>query len=319
MMENVSLPNLFLIGAPKAGTSALAHNLASSPDVYCWKKEPRYFDAGIFFDHSSDYPINSLEDYLIEFDNETSAKAKYRLDASVFVMYSKKNIERILRVNPNAKFILLLRDPLTATKSMFKQRLKYVSKNMREVSDDFGECWDKLSDRALGKGFPEGCRNSIVFRYDVLYHYERYVPDVVELVGAENILILRYEDYRSFPSEFINVVFSWLNIEYKDDMDPSASINPSVTLSSGAWNFFLQFAANKTLGMRKKFGLTGSAVTLIKKIALLISKEKNITIDHSKDKLIIDEFKATYKYIDSAEREGLIVRVDKKNAEGGVN
>ena len=74
-----------------------------------------------------------------------------------------------MKFNPKAKFILILRDPLDAAQSMHLQRLKYLNKNLREVSTNFYECWSLLKLRKKGLGFPKGCKNKFLFRYDLLY------------------------------------------------------------------------------------------------------------------------------------------------------
>jgi len=44
-------PNLFLIGAPKAGTTALAKNISKHSDIFLPKNErSRYFDGITFYD-----------------------------------------------------------------------------------------------------------------------------------------------------------------------------------------------------------------------------------------------------------------------------
>jgi hypothetical protein len=48
--------------------------------------------------------------------------SKYRVDGSVFNMYSKESIDRILSLSPNAKFVVILRDPVEASISMHKLR-----------------------------------------------------------------------------------------------------------------------------------------------------------------------------------------------------
>lgn len=61
------VPNLFIIGAPKTGTTALANNLAQHSEIYISKyKEPR------FFDFEEDYPIKTLDEYLKLFNTKES-------------------------------------------------------------------------------------------------------------------------------------------------------------------------------------------------------------------------------------------------------
>lgn len=305
----LSRPNLFLIGAPKAGTSALADSLARHPSVYCWKKEPRFFDAGVFFDDPDLYPIPTIEKYLENYDNPDAENAEYRLDASVFNMYSGDSISRILEVSPDAKMLIILRDPVDATKSMFMQRLKYVREDMREVSEDFCECWNALQERSRGGGFPRGCKTTILFRYDVLYHYERTVPKIAELVGRDNLRILRYEDYKEAPDKFFEFILEWLGLPAFDDVDAGRIVNPSVAVASGPWNRFLEAGVARTMRIRRALGLSGGRVGVLKRLVGAAKTKKALAVTSACDGAVRSEFEPTYRFLDEGERDGLITRI----------
>lgn len=305
----LSRPNLFLIGAPKAGTSALADSLARHPSVYCWKKEPRFFDAGVFYDDPALYPIKTINKYLENYDNAEAEASVYRLDASVFNMYSVDSIRRIRELSPDAKFLLILRDPVSASKSMFMQRLKYIREDMREVSEDFCKCWGNLGARARGAGFPRGCKTTILFRYDVLYHYEKVVPNIVEAVGKKNLLVLRYEDYREAPKEFYDYMLRWLELEAVDTVDPMKIVNPSVALAMGPWNRFLETAVTSTRWIRGVFGLSGGKVRVLKQWVGAAKTKKAVAATSACDGAVRAEFEPTYRFLDDAERDGLITRI----------
>jgi hypothetical protein len=147
-MDRPSIPNLFLIGAPKCGTSALIDQLRSHPDLFVPRqKEILFFDAHVFYDREQDWPIKSMDAYLALFAGEDAAAATYRVDGSIYNMYSRESIQRILELSPEAKFVLVLRDPLSASKSMHLQRLKYAETALRELSTDFCACRRRISRR----------------------------------------------------------------------------------------------------------------------------------------------------------------------------
>lgn len=212
---NSIIPNLFIIGAPKAGTTALANNLAQHKKIYISElKEPRYFDAHTFYDNKSDYLIKNIEEYLELFNNLEAKKSKYRLDASVFNMYSEMSIKNILQLSPDAKFIIILREPVSASVSMHSQRLAYSDPKMRELSEDFKECWKMLKGRKQGLYYPKACQNKILFRYDLLYSYELYIPQIQNLIESKNLFIGFYEDFKNSPDKFYYDIFNFLNIEH---------------------------------------------------------------------------------------------------------
>ncbi|MBV5304829.1 MAG: sulfotransferase [Chlorobium sp.] len=258
-------PNLFVIGAPKSGTSAFVQQLAQYPDIFIPKiKEPRYFDAHTFFDYESDYPIKNEKEYLSLYDTFDANNSVYRVDGSVFNMYSEESIKRIIKLSPQAKFIVILRDPLSASKSMHLQRLKYYDVRMREVSIKFCECWDLLELRKKGSGFPKDCRNKILFRYDLLYRYELYLPFIQNLINKDKILFIKYDVFRDFPQMIHTAVQSFLELP---EFNPEVTkVNESYIVKPDNINKLCGYIAKNTLMIRKPFGFTGDSLRWIKNL-----------------------------------------------------
>src|SRR5579872_6439243 len=131
------LPNFFIAGAPKAGTTSLYHYLSQHPQVYMSPlKEPNYFAAEIREDNCDpvvrrrlygeqralrrflDGPmlgphfsgiVSEWEDYLRLFANATTERAVG--EASVGYLRSPTAPSRIAEKIPEAKIIVMLRDP----------------------------------------------------------------------------------------------------------------------------------------------------------------------------------------------------------------
>lgn len=304
-LVEMSKPNLFIIGAPKAGTTAFVNGLSQHSDIFVPScKEPRFFDAHVYFDNSKDYPIKNIDDYLKIYSSESAAAAKYRVDGSVFNMYSLDSIRQILELSSDAKFIVILRDPITAVKSMFAQRMKYIDLHMREVSDNFEDCWRLLKARRKGKGYPDGCRNSILFRYDLLYSYEKYIPGIVDIVGKQNLHIESYETFRDDPQSFYGRIVEFLDLE-GSWMPENKKINTSYFVEKT----FASILWYKIVSTTRKIGiinsLKGIIPTCIRSFMIqgvngLVVKKKAVFFDQNKylDKEIRKFFSATYSYLD---------------------
>lgn len=288
------IPNLFILGAPKSGTSALASQLSAHKDIYMGPKEPRFFDAHVFYDYECDYPIKSIESYLALYANKESKSSKYSLDASVFNMYSEFSIKNILSLSPHAKFIVVLRDPLSASKSMHLQRLKYVDPAMREISTDFDVCWKSLPERRGGNKYPHGCRNRFLFRYDLLYSYELYLPFIRRLIKKENIIIIDYSAYRRSTRLVHQAILDFLDLEEADL--PLDNINSSFVVDRNVLSIGVEFVARSSLRFRRKFGLTGDSITFLKKAKEIFIRKSPVQATASRlDQEIIEFFSASYK------------------------
>ena len=288
-MNRKNIPNLFIIGAPKCGTTALAAQLGQHPEIFLGRKEPRYFDARTFFDNEEDWPIKNIQEYLNLFNSESAYNSRYRLDASVFNMYSEDSIRDILAFNPNSKFILVLRNPLHAAKSMHRQRLKYFDPCMREVSANFEVCWRLLEKRKLGVGFPDGCKNKFLFRYDLLYSYEKYLPYIGDLIEKENIIYINYGDFKETPSSVHLRVFRFLGI--RPFQVESVIVNPSDVIGLSLKNK-LVFKVRRYLAcLSKNLGLSGSALS--RNISALLKYEimKMNTTTNELDDEVLEYFK----------------------------
>jgi hypothetical protein len=294
-----TIPNLFIIGAPKCGTTALAAQLSVHQEIFVDKKEPRYFDAPTFYDFENDYPHKTIESYLALFRSSVSAVSKYSLDASVFSIYSESSIKNILDLSPDAKFIVVLRDPLSASKSMHLQRLKYTTTAMREISNDFDICWNSLSERRVGNGYPQDCRNKFLFRYDLLYSYEKYIHYIDGLINKNNIIYIDYAVYRENPRRIHSAILNWLNIEQIEL--PLRNLNESFIVEQRIINKIIEKIIKITYSIRKKINLTEHSKKILKNFVNSLLHKKIVKQEVSLyDEEIRYFFKASYQAMDEA-------------------
>ena len=101
-------PNFFLIGGPKCGTTSLQEYLAQNPKIFmCTPKEPCYFDSDLPW---PDSPKTERE-YMRLFENANDSHMAVG-EASTNYLYSAVAVEKILRFNPCAKFIVMVRNPI---------------------------------------------------------------------------------------------------------------------------------------------------------------------------------------------------------------
>jgi hypothetical protein len=109
-------PNLFVVGAAKAGTTLLWRSLAAHPDVYMSAlKEPHYFSG---FKPPSRHPtVDSEAAYLALFD--PGSGRRYRGEASPSYLWHADAPAKIARRSPEARIVISLRDPVERTHSAY--------------------------------------------------------------------------------------------------------------------------------------------------------------------------------------------------------
>ncbi len=133
----MTVPELYLVGAPKAGTTSVASWLAQHPDVF-WStpKEPYHWAA--------DYPLmrahygfETRAAYERLFASRQAVDSAVRAEGSTTYLYSRVAIPSILQVVPRAKFIVCLRDPVDLIVSYHRTQLVALN----EDEPDCGAAW----------------------------------------------------------------------------------------------------------------------------------------------------------------------------------
>jgi len=288
------IPNLFIVGSPRCGTTSLFNNLKQHKDIFIPRiKEPRFFDSHVFYDYKKDYPIKSVKKYLELFKTDKLDK-KYFLDCSIFALYSKKSINNILKISPEAKFIVIMRDPVDASISMHKQRLGYTDLKMRELSEDFIKCWRMIKFRKKKMLYPVNCRNKILFRYDLLYSYERYIPYLISKIKKKNLFIIFYDDYFTFNELFYNKLFKFLKI--RNIKINNHFINTSYPIKNSSFiYYFIKYFVTKSSDLIKKIGFRSDKLLFMYNFFLGFYKLNYKKSDDLSE--VKNFFKKTYNYL----------------------
>lgn len=116
----MTLPNLFIIGAPKAGTTSLHSYLGQHPEIQMSAiKEPRFFAGPA---NGFPYPedkVDSLAEYERLFDPASPVRGESSTDYAVHPRREGAP-QRIKELVPEARFVYLVRDPVARTVSHYR-------------------------------------------------------------------------------------------------------------------------------------------------------------------------------------------------------
>src|SRR5881398_3142729 len=110
---------VFIVGAPRCGTTFLARHLKNHPDVCFSKvKEPHFFSTADLR-NLSDVELEKTvaRDYLEKFFPHR-APHSILAEGSVTYLYTPHQLRPILRLWPNAKFVVAVRDPMQMVPSL---------------------------------------------------------------------------------------------------------------------------------------------------------------------------------------------------------
>ncbi len=121
--DRMSLPNLFVIGAAKAGTTSLHYYLDQHPEIQMSAvKEPNFFSGP---PGGNGYPLGRVEtlaDYESLFDDDFPLRGEASVGYSNFPR--RQGVPGAIKVMvPEARFVYLVRDPVARVVSQYQYRV----------------------------------------------------------------------------------------------------------------------------------------------------------------------------------------------------
>jgi len=186
-MSNEIRPNFFIIGAPKSGTTALSEYLGLHPNAFfSHPKEPEYFA-----DDFAGRVITKERDYLQLFREADSSRHWAVGEGSVLYLFSKVAVPNILQFQPNAKFIVMLRNPADLVVSLHAQLLVEGNENL----SSFIDAWNAEGARRRGKRIPLGCRDPQWLYYSEWGQLGSQLKRVLEIVPRSRLKIILFDDF----------------------------------------------------------------------------------------------------------------------------
>jgi len=208
-IKTIKRPNLFIVGASKCGTTALYNYLRLHPKIYfCDIKEPKYFGSDLPF--KSDRYGNKLERYLELFIH--AGKHKIIGEASTNYLYSKKAAFEIKKFNPNAKIIIMLRNPVDQIYSRYSQLFSLGIESLLNFED-------ALKIEKHRKKLSKKNKYIRLLLYRNIANYYEQVKRYYDLFGKNKIHIIIFDDFIKDTAEVYKKVLDFLKIDnsYRPD------------------------------------------------------------------------------------------------------
>jgi hypothetical protein len=208
-------PNLFLVGAAKAGTTSVYEALARHPAIYMSPvKEPHYFsriepsaERRPFFPHVRDEAA-----YLALFDG--AADDAILGEASTSYLWEKRTAARIKEVAPEATILIMLRDP---------------------VKRAYSQYWNDVREGLERRAFLDALREERqagprAWGVNSLYiDCGMYADQVERYLDAfdDRVHVSFFEDFVRDPAGVIADIHSFLGLERADADAGSTRMNPT--------------------------------------------------------------------------------------------
>ena len=184
-----NIPNLFLVGSMKSGTTTLHNYLDEHPEIFMsqkpWK-ETRYFVKEMNWQKGQDW-------YLSLYQSAEDSEYKYRGESSTDytkLPYYQGIPERIASFNPNSYIIYIMRDPIERSISHYWWEVRFS-----------GEGRDMLT--SIQK-IPQITNVS---------YYAMQIRPYLNIFGRERVFTLTLEELSNDTLGTLKKIFSWLEID----------------------------------------------------------------------------------------------------------
>jgi hypothetical protein len=192
-------PNLFVVGAARAGTTSLAYYLDQHPDIFMSRvKEPYYFTH-----YHPDWVSvpHERSAYLELFRDGDSAR--YRGEASPAYLWDETSAGAIKEASPDARIIVSLRNPITRAyseylllrRSIEEQRASFYEVVTQEL---------KLDKQARG--------DDPRYNYVARGQYAEGLSRFFDTFGRDRVHVVFFEEFVRDPADGMRRIFEFLGV-----------------------------------------------------------------------------------------------------------
>ncbi len=222
------LPNFMILGAAKAGTTALYHYLKQHPEIGMSRiKETNYL---ALKDHPLDFQGPGDCDYIKRFTITTEAGYHDQFsdcggkraigEASPLYLYDPRVATEIKRLVPNAKLIIILRNPVDRAYSAFL----HLVRDHRETTRDFLTALQLEPTRIAD-------RWEHIWHYVGMGRYAEQLTGYLQTFDREQIRIYLYSDFQREPANILADVYRFLDVDPSFQADCTVRYNAGITHS----------------------------------------------------------------------------------------
>jgi hypothetical protein len=202
-------PNLFIVGAPKCGTTAWVEYLRTHPDIFFPRTKEDCFFA---LDLPGFRAVRSEAEYSMLFAD--SGNAKIRGEASVMYLFSEAAAGAIRDYNPDGKILIFLRDQEAFLPSLHNQFLQEFS----EEIEDFETAW-RLSGRRPPNAIPPACLEPRTLDYAAMGRFSKQIARYLIAFPPEQVRVIRFQDWVADPRATYLEILDFLELEDDGRLD----------------------------------------------------------------------------------------------------
>jgi hypothetical protein len=195
------IPEFFIVGHPKSGTTALYEMLRGHPQIYMPDLKETLFFAREMHPglKPTDPQPDTLEEYLALF---AAAGVDQRAgEASPSYLRSRMAAQRIAEVEPDARIIAILREPASFLRSMHLELLKDHVETEKDLR------------KAMAREELRRAQKPILWYSMERVEYVEQLRRYHAVFGPEQVLVLVYDDFRADNEATVRRVLGFLGVD----------------------------------------------------------------------------------------------------------
>ena len=220
------VPDFFIVGHPKSGTTALYEALRRHPQIFMPElKEPVFFATELPRQAHRYVAPATLGEYLALF--EGAAPDRRVGEASASYLWSHAAAAGIAELAPQARIVAILREPASFLHSFHLQCVQSHNESER----DFAKALALEPARREGRRIPRRSSWPQVLLYSEHVRYVEQLRRYHAVFPAEQVLVLIYDDYRGDNEGTARSVLRFLGVA-DDSPIHIDEANPSVRMRS---------------------------------------------------------------------------------------
>src|SRR5262245_59515349 len=199
------LRSAFVVGAPRCGTTFLAKAMARHPQICFSKPKESYF----FVREPAAARPDAMREFLRRHFHALEDSHAVVAEGSPSTLYDPAVALRALELDPDARFVLSVRNPVELAPS-FHARLLYTTD---EDVPDFATAWSLQEARARGEGIPRRCREPLMLQYREVCGLAGPVEAFLRAVWCVRCHVVVFDDPAADPRKVYVSLLQFLGLE----------------------------------------------------------------------------------------------------------
>ena len=288
------LPDFFVVGQPKSGTTALYEMLRHHPQIFMPDSKEPWFFASELLVRTPPRPggtPGTLAEYVSLFD---AASPEQRVgEASALYLWSRTAAERIAEVQPEARIIAILREPASLLRSLHLQFVQtYV-----ETENDLRKALALEDERRQGGTSRATPTGPMRFCIPTTCATSSSCAATTRCFPPDRVLVLIYDDFRRDNEAAVRQVLRFLEVDDSVGIEPKEA-NPTVRArSQGGLELLHAVSVGRgPVSLAVKGALKATVPRELRRSALHATQQRLIfTTPHPPDEQLTAELRRRYK------------------------